>query len=205
MNHTSKKSAYLFLVDNFSIAVFTSAKQFFSKEVAMALQLVAGQDMRDLTRGPLLYLQSQDVPTVPPFVVSEHLVESTSPDAPIQIARVCENVRLEFSTKVEPSAGPVRLKVFRQFEEAPERKIMGHLDVITFGQLLYVVGLQGKGEDGILPVNGHAFISLICDRNGIKRKMAASWHIYDPIGWCFMVLMPHDHFHFNVNQHYLSS
>ncbi len=171
----------------------------------MALQLVAGQDMSSLIRGPLLSLQAQDVPAIPPLIVSEYLVESTSPDAPIQIARICENVRLEFSSKIEPSTKRAQLRTFRQFDEAPEREIMGHLDVITFGQLLYVVGLQGKGEDGMLPVNGHAFISRIRDHRGVERKVATSWHVYDPIGWVFMALMPHDHFHYNVNQHYLSS
>lgn len=150
-------------------------------------------------RAILEHIGTVDVPGSPePFVVGEHFRLDLSSKAPVKISYIGDNFKTWFGGTTEKPKAPTALRYGKLLQPSKDTPIIAELggeekSETTLAEMFYLMGLQGKGEVGVLLNNGSANIFYVRDRSGALRTVRVFWDgdgwnvfaipVGDPYGW----------------------
>jgi hypothetical protein len=117
------------------------------------------------------------LPQLPQFVAADRFKEDTK--GAVRIWYLGGIFKEKFLKKTECPCEATDIKFHKLLERSRDPAIMVELGEgcgITLSQFFYVLSKQGKGESGVLLVNGLANVAYIPDDDGIVWAVLADWY-----------------------------
>lgn len=128
------------------------------------------------------------------FVTSENFVINTSEDASVKISYLGKNFPLWFLDKVENNIPPSTITYSKLIRNANDIEILADIGSeknaeLFLAEMLYLMSLQPKGENGVLLNDGGVNFFYIKDASGVLRTIRLLWQ---EGGWGIHAIRPLD-------------
>ena len=125
-----------------------------------------------------------DFSGVDSFNVVEYLKitpESEIGTAELVIGWLGQNIKNNFLGKIEKNVAPSKLRAYRLKKDSVDNPIIAELGgeekaEITVAEMIDLMKCQGRGQKGILLVNGYANIFYIRDSQGVLWAVDCYWY-----------------------------
>jgi hypothetical protein len=141
--------------------------------------------MPEMTDTHKRLLEAVDTATIPasaqPFAVRDQFERP----AGVKFSTVWNEFKKRFYGKVEGPSPEARMRKYRLLAITPDAPIIAELGgeavvETTVSAAFWLVGRQGRGQPGILQINGYANIFYVRDQKGILCAVRIGW---DEEGW----------------------
>jgi len=146
-----------------------------------------------------------DIAQTGKFIASDKFVVNTGDKATLKIAYVSDQFKEWFLDKTEEPADGSQLARYKLVEPSTILDMVGALGDkanTTLAQVFYLMEQQGRGEEGVLLVDGYANIFIVPDINGVLRAVFV--HLSSD-GWDVYALLVEDPFRWRIGDQVFSS
>jgi hypothetical protein len=141
--------------------------------------------MPEMTDTPKRLLEAVDTATIPAFAQPFVVRDQFERPAGVKFSTVWNEFKKRFYGKVEGPSGEARMRKYRLLAIAPDAPIIAELGgeavvETTVSAAFWLIGRQGRGQPGILQINGYANIFYVRDQKGVLCAVRIGW---DEEGW----------------------
>jgi len=141
--------------------------------------------MPETPDAPKRLLEAVDTATVPAFAQPFVVRDQFERPAGVKFSTVWNEFKKRFYGKVEGPSPEARMRKYRLLAIAPDAPIIAELGgeavvETTVSAAFWLIGRQGRGQPGILQINGYANIFYVRDQKGVLCAVRIGW---DEEGW----------------------